>query len=256
MKVVLFCGGLGLRLREYSEHIPKPMVPVGPQPLLWHVMKYYAHHGHREFILCLGYRGDVVKRFFLEYDEAISNDFVMRGNRQHVELLRRDMEDWKITFVDTGLNANIGTRLARVREHLEGDAMFLANYSDGLTDLPLDHYLDFVRRQDRIASFVSVKPTASFHVVRRDAEGVVTSMDPVAEATRINCGYFVLKSEIFDYMHEGEDLVTEPFHRLIRAQQLVTYEYTGFWECADTFKDKIVLDGMVERGVTPWMVWK
>lgn len=256
MKVVLFCGGLGLRLREYSQQVPKPMVPVGPQPLLWHVMKYYAHYGHKDFVLCLGYRGDVIKKFFLEYDEALGNDFVMKGNRANIELLHQDMQDWRITFVDTGLNANIGTRLMRVREHLQDDPVFLANYSDGLTDMPFDPYLDFASRQDRVATFVSVRPTASFHVVRSDADGLVTGIEPVAEATRINCGYFVLKREIFDAMLPGEDLVIEPFHRLIGRRQLATYEYRGFWECADTFKDKVLLDGMVERGETPWMVWK
>ncbi len=256
MKVVLFCGGLGLRLREYSQHIPKPMVPVGPQPLLWHVMKYYAHYGHKDFVLCLGYRGDVIKKFFLEYDEALSNDFVMAGTRANLKLLHQDMHDWRITFVDTGLNSNIGTRLAMVRQHLEGEPMFLANYSDGLTNLPLDRYLDFARTHDRVATFVSVKPTASFHVVRSNSDGVVTNIEPVRDATRINCGYFALKQEIFDYMEKNNDLVIEPFLRLIDAKQLMTYEYNGFWECADTFKDKIVLDGMVERGDTPWMVWK
>jgi glucose-1-phosphate cytidylyltransferase len=256
MKVVLFCGGLGLRLREYSQQVPKPMVPVGPQPLLWHVMKYYAHYGHKDFVLCLGYRGDVIKKFFLDYDEALGNDFVMKGNRSNIQLLDQDMQDWRITFVDTGLNANIGTRLMRVREHLQDDPVFLANYSDGLTDMPFDRYLDFASRQDRVATFVSVRPTASFHVVRSDADGLVTGIEPVAEATRINCGYFVLKQEIFDSMQQGEDLVIEPFHRLIGQGQLATYEYRGFWECADTFKDKILLDGMVERGETPWMVWR
>ena len=256
MKVVLFCGGLGLRLRDYSQQIPKPMVRVGDQPLLWHVMKYYAHYGHKDFILCLGYRGDSIKEFFLKYNEAISNDFVMQNGGTEVELLNRDIHDWKITFVDTGLATNIGERLCMVQRYLEGESMFLANYSDGLTDLPLENYLEFARRQDKVACFLSVRPTASFHVVQWNAQNLVTDISPVHSATHINCGFFVLKHEIFDYLKSGEDLVGEPFRRLIRAKQLVTYDYPGFWVCLDTFKDKMQLDSMVEQGDTPWMIWR
>jgi glucose-1-phosphate cytidylyltransferase len=255
MKVVLFCGGLGLRLRDYSDSIPKPLVRIGPQPLLWHVMKYYAHYGHNDFVLCLGYRGDAIKQFFLEYNEAISNDFVMTKGGADLKLFNQDIADWRITFVDTGLTSNIGQRLMKVREHLEGEPLFLANYSDGLTDMPLDRYLDFAREQDKIGCFVTVRPTASFHVVHANGSGLVTDIAPVAAATRINCGYFALKPEIFDHMKPGEELVVEPFHRLIQAQQLVSYPYDGFWECADTFKDKMLLDGMYQRGETPWMMW-
>lgn len=254
MKVVLFCGGLGLRLRDYSQDVPKPLVPIGGQPLLWHVMKYYAHHGHKDFILCLGYRGEAIKRFFLEYNEAMANDFVLENG--HAEVLRRDIDDWRITFVDTGLHSNIGQRLLRVKDHLDGEDRFLANYSDGLTDLPLDEYLDFATKQDRTACFVSVRPTASFHVVEFEKSGQVTDIAPIHESGHINCGYFVLKRGIFDVLEEGEDLVVEPFHKLIEQRQLATYEYDGFWECADTFKDKVQLDGMVESGNTPWVVWK
>lgn len=256
MKVVLFCGGLGLRLRDYSQHIPKPMVRIGDQPLLWHVMKYYAHFGHKEFILCLGYRGDAIKEFFLHYNEAISNDFVMTGGGAKLDLHNRDIHDWKITFVDTGLSSNIGERLVKVRRHLGDDPVFLANYSDGLTDLPLDKYLDFALKRDKVGCFVSVRPTSSFHVVRANPQGLVTDIEPVSAATHINCGYFVLKREIFDYFENGDDLVVQPFHRLIQAKQLVTYDYPGFWVCADTFKDKMQLDTLFERGETPWMVWK
>jgi glucose-1-phosphate cytidylyltransferase len=146
--------------------------------------------------------------------------------------------------------------LYRIREHLKGEEMFLANYSDGLTDMPFETFLDFAREQDKVACFLSVRPTASFHVVRWDSEHLVTDIMPVHSAAHINCGYFVLKQEIFDYMRPGEDLVAEPFHRLIRARQLATYDYSGFWVCADTFKDKMQLDAMVENGDTPWMVWK
>jgi len=256
MKVVLFCGGLGLRLRDYSDAIPKPLVPVGPQPILWNVMRYYAHYGHKDFILCLGHQGEAIKRFFLGYDEAIANDFTMSEGGAAIELHSRDIQDWKITFVDTGLNANIGQRLKAVQEHVQGEDAFLANYSDGLTDLPLDDYLSFAHTQDKVACFVSVKPATTFHVVERNAGGLVSDIQPVSENTRINCGYFVLKQEIFDHMEPGDELVVAPFHRLIEQQQLVTYEHDGFWECMDTFKDKQQLDEMYARGDTPWAVWK
>jgi len=256
MKVVLFCGGLGLRLRDYSQTIPKPMIPIGSMPLLWQVMKYYAHYGHKDFILCLGYQGEVIKKFFLEYNEALANDFVISQGGATLKLAKEDISDWTITAVDTGMNSNIGMRLMRVRKHLEGEAMFLANYSDGLTDLPFDQYMDFVKQQDKVASFVSVRPTASFHTVESDGSGPVRAIHPAAETSWINCGYFALKQQIFDYMEQGDELVVQPFHRLIQKGELVTYRYDGFWECADTFKDKMLLDGMVERGETPWMVWQ
>lgn len=256
MKVVLFCGGLGLRLRDYSESIPKPMVPIGTRPLLWHVMKYYAHFGHKDFILCLGHRGEAIKQYFLEYQEAISNDFVMRLGGKDIELANEDIHDWSITFADTGLASNIGERLLAVRKYLDGEDRFLANYSDGLTDLPLTEYLTFASELDTTACFVSVRPTSSFHVVEAEPEGRVTQIAPVAESTRINCGYFVLKQEIFDVIEPGNELVIEPFQRLIKRNQLSTYRYDGFWVCADTFKDKMQLDDMVRSGQTPWVVWE
>lgn len=255
MKVVLFCGGLGLRLREYSHQVPKPMVPVGPRPLLWHVMKYYAHFGHKEFIICLGHRGEAIKRYFLEYSEALGNNFTFRDGGRTLELESRDIADWTITFVDTGMRSNVGERLRRVQSYVEDEELFLANYSDGLTDLPLDRYLAYARQKNRIGCFLATRPNASFHAVKWRDGGVVSEINPIRRGTRINCGYFVFKPEIFRYLEPGEDLVVEPFHRLIEQEELVTYEYLGFWECADTFKDKIYLDQLFERGEAPWMVW-
>src|SRR5512146_3359471 len=145
MKVVLFCGGLGMRLRDYAENVPKPMVPLDYRPILWHVMKYYAHFGHTDFILCLGYRGDLVKQYFLNYEECTSNDFVLSEGGRRREMLNSDIDDWRITFVETGLNANIGERLMAVRRHVAGEEMFLANYSDGLTDLCLPDQIEHMR---------------------------------------------------------------------------------------------------------------
>lgn len=257
MKVVLFCGGQGMRLREFSEAIPKPMVNIGYRPILWHVMKYYAHYGHTDFILCLGHRGDAIKNYFLNYDECLSNDFVLTNGAKEVQLLQSDIHDWKISFVDTGLHSNIGQRLMAVRNHLEGEEMFLANYSDGLTDMPLAPYLDRFRRQRKIASFLCVKPAQSFHAVSVGEDGLVSEIRAVRDMDLwVNGGYFAFRKEIFDYMHQGEELVVEPFQRLAAKQQLLAYRYEGFFGCMDTFKEKQQLDDMYARGDTPWEVWK
>ena len=257
MKVVLFCGGLGTRLREYSETLPKPMVEVGNRPILWHVMKYYAHFGHNEFILCLGYKGDVIKSYFLNYSEAISNDFVLRGSRENLQLLSSDIHDWTITFADTGLKSNIGQRLRAAEKYLGEDDIFLANYSDGLSDIPLDAVIDQFRKSGKIAMFVSVKPSQSFDLVVTDSAGVVKDIQHVGKSDIwINGGYFVLRREVFRYIHDGEELVYEPFRRLIKEGQLVAYRHDGFFMCMDTFKEKMTIDDMVARGETPWELWK
>jgi glucose-1-phosphate cytidylyltransferase len=257
MKVVLFCGGLGTRLRDYAESIPKPMVPIGYRPILWHLMKYYAHFGHREFILCLGYRGDVIKQYFLNYDECLSNDFVLSNGGRDLQLFSRDIDEWKITFVDTGLHANVGQRLRAVEHYVGDDEIFLANYADGLSDLSLPDYLEHFRQHARIASFLCVPPSQSFHVVSTNANGRVDDIRHVGRAGLwINGGFFAFTREIFGYLREGEELVEEPFQRLIAEGQLTAYRFTGFWQCMDTFKDKQLLDDMNARGNPPWEVWK
>ncbi len=257
MKVVLFCGGLGLRLRDVSEGIPKPMMMIGQRPLLWHVMKYYAHFGHKDFILCLGYRSEVIKDYFLNYSEAVSNDFVLSEGGRDLKLLGKDIDDWRITFVETGALSSIGQRLRAVREHLEGEEEFLANYSDGLTDLNLPRMIDQFRAEKRVGGFLCVRPQLSYHGVSLDEKGRVTGIEPLSETgPLINGGYFVLRRTIFDYLKEGEDIVTEAFPRLIAKNLLMGYHHTGFWATMDTFKDKQVLDQMYARGDTPWELWK
>jgi glucose-1-phosphate cytidylyltransferase len=256
MKVVLFCGGMGLRMREYSEAVPKPMVPIGYRPILWHVMKYYAHYGHKDFILCLGYKADVIKNYFRNYDECVSNDFVLSGGGKNLELLTSDIDDWRITFVDTGLSANIGQRLKAVEKHLKDEEVFLANYSDGLSDVNLETLVETFLRSKRLACFVSVKPRASFHMISVDGDGVVKSIEHITKSgARINGGFFIFRREIFQYIKEGEELVEQPFRRLISEGQLLSYAHNGFWACMDTFKELQELDDLYGRGHPPWAVW-
>jgi glucose-1-phosphate cytidylyltransferase len=257
MKVVLFCGGLGTRLREHSDTIPKPLVNVGTRPIIWHLMRYYAHYGHKDFLLCLGYRGDLIREYFLNYNEALTNDFVLSNGGRTVELLKRDLDDWRITFVETGLHSNVGQRLLRVRKYLEGEEVFLANYSDGISNLPLDKMITDFHGRKVMASFASVNSPQTFHTVRSADDGTVTWMAALNESGLwINGGFFVLRREIFDYINEGEELVGKPFERLMQKRLLATYRHEGFWHAMDTFKDKITLDRLEAQGNCPWMVWQ
>jgi glucose-1-phosphate cytidylyltransferase len=256
MKVVLFCGGLGTRLREFGDHIPKPLVPLGYRPVLWHVMKYYAHFGHKDFILCLGYKADRIKDYFLRYDEAVSNDFVLSQGGRKVDLLRSDIEDWRITFVDTGLHTKIGQRLRAVRHLLGDEEMFLANYSDGLTDMSLPRMIDAFQRAGKTAGFVCAPPSQTFHVVTLSDGDRVKQITPVKEAgLLVNCGFFVFRRNIFDYIHEGDDLVGPPLERLIAEEKLMAYRYDRFWSM-DTFKEQQELTDLCARGAAPWELWK
>ncbi len=256
MKVVLFCGGFGTRLREHSDVIPKPLVEVGNRPIIWHLMKYYAHHGHNDFILCLGYKGEMIKDFFLKYDSYMYRDFVMQDGGRRLTPEHSDIADWTIRFVDTGLHSNIGQRLVRVQQYLDGEETFLANYSDQLSDFPLSQLIDFHRDNGMIASFLSAKPAQSFHQLEVGDDGLVTQMGTAADTDYwINGGYMVLDHSIFDYIEDGEELVEEPFGRLIAKRKLGSMKYDGFWASMDTFKDKIMFDRMHGRGDRPWEVW-
>lgn len=237
MKVVLFCGGLGTRLREHSETIPKPLATIGPRPIIWYLMRYYAHFGHKEFVLCLGYRGEMIKEFFQSGGECPS--------------------DWTLHFVETGQEATIADRLRAVEPFLRGEDCFLANYSDGLTDLPLPRYLDAFRASDAVAGFVAVRNPHSFHIVSVDEAGRVTALTRAQDAdVWINAGFFVFRPAIFEYLQAGDELVEQPFSRLIDAGRLYSYKYRGFWVALDTYKDKVSLDRRHDRGDTPWEIWK
>ena len=257
MKVVLFCGGLGTRLREHSDTIPKSLVHIGIRPIIWHLMRFYAHFGHKDFVLALGYRGDLVREYFLNYNECLSNDFTLSEGGKRVDLHTSDIGDWRITFVDTGLHANIAERLVRVRKHLEGEPVFLANYADGLSDVPIDRMIADFEAKGVVASFAAVNDLHSFHTVDATPDGYATRIDGMAnQDLLVNGGYFVLRQDIFDYIEPGDELVEAPFRRLIDKRLLAAYRHSGFWRAMDTFKDKITFDRMEARGDCPWAVWK
>ncbi len=256
MKVVLFCGGLGTRLRDYSDQIPKPLVEVGARPILWHLMRYYAHYGHTEFILCLGHGAQSIKDYFRNYDECRTNDFIMSSGGREIELLGSDIQDWKITFIDTGSGSLIGERLRQARPFLDEDEYFMANYADGLSDLPLDEYIARFLARDKTACFITTPAPHTFHIVHSDENDYVTGLEHVSRSpVRVNAGFFLFRNSIFDVIEPGEELVLEPFKRLIGRGELLATPYNGFWRNMDTFKDKLHLDEIEATGNAPWKVW-
>jgi glucose-1-phosphate cytidylyltransferase len=257
VKVVIFCGGLGVRMGEETQRIPKPMIRIGNRPILWHLMSWYASWGHRDFVLCLGYKAEVIKEYFLQYNEMLFNDFVLEsdGESTHMELLSRDVGGWRITFADTGVNSTIGERLKAVEHYLGDDEEFLATYGDGLTDAPLGDVIDAFHRGGKQAMLLSVRPEYHAHIVQSDGSGAVVGVEEMSQsAVRINAGFFVLKREVIDLIGPGEELVVEAFARLIERGELVAYPYDGFFGPMDTIKDRQRLEALHESGRAPWRV--
>jgi glucose-1-phosphate cytidylyltransferase len=253
MKVVLFCGGLGMRIREYSESVPKPMVPIGHQPILWHLMQYYSEYGHNDFILCLGYKANVIKDYFLNYKMTASKDCIVSDFGKKIEILGERPPDWRISLVDTGAWRNIGQRLLAVKHLVEDEEIFLANYSDGLTDAPLEDMIACFKKSGKIGCFVAIHPPISFHLAEFDEQGSLRRLRSSQESEIwINGGFFIFRKEIFDFIQEGEELVLQPFERLIAGDHLMAYKYEGFWRAMDTLRDRQALEEMVERGDMPW----
>jgi glucose-1-phosphate cytidylyltransferase len=221
-------------------------------------MKYYAHFGHKDFILCLGYKANAIKDYFLQYEESVSNDFVFSQGGRKLEFTQRDIDDWTITFVDTGLHSTIADRLRLVEPYIGNDQVFLANYSDGLTDFPLPRMIEEFGRRDAFATFLSVQPrSSSLDTVHLDDDGSVRVIKCMKDADIwVNGGYFVLRKEIFRYIRPKEELVYEPFQRLIAERKVWSQRYGGFWQCMDTFRDKQILDELEASGEAPWCVWK
>jgi glucose-1-phosphate cytidylyltransferase len=246
-----------MRMRDGVTTGPKPMAMVGERPLLWHVMRYYAHFGHTDFVLCLGYGASHVKDFFLNYDETRSNDFVLENGAREVKLFSTDISEWRITFVDTGLHSAIGERLRRVRRFVEGETMFMANYADVLTNASLPDMIERFEASGAVASLLAVPPQSSHHVVDIAEDGLIAQVTPMRDLRQWeNGGYFLLRPEIFDHLNEGEDLVEDAImRRLVPQGRVIAYPYKGYWSPADTVKERAQLDEMYHQGNCPWMIW-
>jgi len=253
MKTVLFCGGFGTRIRDCSEKLPKPMIPIGGKPIIWHLMNYYGQFGINDFVLCLGYKAGVIKDYFLNLRPETYADCTISCSRGDVKLLGNRPQDWRISLIDTGLSRNVGERLLAVREHVKDEEMFLANYSDALCDLDLADMIRAFRASGKTACVLATRPLYSMHFVDVDAIGRVKKIRDCQTANLwINGGFFIFRNRIFDFIQEGEELVHEPFQRLIDADELLAYRFGGFWRSMDTLKDHQVLEDMVERGQMPW----
>ena len=245
-----------MRMRDGVSNAPKPMAMIGERPMLWHVMRYYAHYGHTDFVLCLGYGAAAVKDFFLNYDETRSNDFVLESGAQKVELFKTDIADWRITFVDTGLHSPIGERLRRVRRFVEDEPDVPCQLRGRLHRRAAAGHDRAVRGEHAVASLLAVPPQSSHHVVDIDENGLITSVTPVRDLRQWeNGGYFVLRPEIFDHLGEGEDLVEDVLVRLVPQGRVLAYPYKGYWSPADTVKERAQLEEMYQRGYCPWMIW-
>lgn len=261
MKVVILCGGQGTRIRDVSENVPKPMIPVGKLPILWHIMKYYAGVGHKEFVLCLGYKGQVIKDFFLNY-EAHTRDFSLQlGAAQGIEYHTEHEEaDWRVTLADTGLDAMTGARVRKIRKYIGNDEHFMLTYGDGVGDVDIDKLIKFHVSHGRILTVTGVRPPGRFGELMNSPDGQVIEFNEKPQATggRISGGFFVCRKEIFDYLEDHrEDLIfeLEPMRKLVAERQMMMYEHDGFWQPMDTYRDYTYLNGLAARGEAPWIKW-
>lgn len=260
MKTVILCGGYGTRIRDVAEELPKPMIPVGRLPILWHLMKYYSQYGHKDFVLCLGYKGQVIKDFFLNYEAYTRDCTVVLGAGQSIEFHTNHEEaDWRVTLADTGLETMTGGRIRKIRQYVGDDENFLLTYGDGLSNIDLDKLLEFHKSHGRILTVTGVRPPGRFGELMSDTSGLVTEFNekPQASGGRISGGFFVCRREIFDYLDDRDNLVfeQEPMRALVRDRQLAVYEHDDFWQCMDTYRDWQLLNKLIDTGAAPWKIW-
>lgn len=258
MKVVILCGGFGTRIRDVADDIPKPMIPIGPYPILWHIMKSYAHFGHKEFIICLGYKGYVIKDFFLNY-EAYTRDFTISfGKDSHVTYHNNhDESDWKITLADTGVRSMTGTRISRIRKYI-GNEDFMLTYGDGLSNVDIEQLVSFHKSHGKILTVTGVRTPGRFGEMIGEVDGrIVGFHEKPKESTggRISGGFFVASPKLFEYLNDSEDLVFEqgPMRRLVEDRQLMMFEHDGFWQPMDTSREYQTLNSLYESGEAPWI---
>lgn len=260
MKVVILCGGQGTRLREETEYKPKALVQVGGMPILWHIMKIYSHFGFKEFILCLGYKGEMIKDYFLKYEE-LSNDFTLNLRSKTERIIhhrKSNLEDWNITFVDTGQNAQTGSRVARIKEFIGKDENFFLTYGDGVADISIQNLLSFHRSHGRIGTITAVRPPSRFGEIIAEGEKIIKFNEkPVVSQGHINGGFFVFKREIFEYLSVDDNcfLEREPLDNLVKKSELMMFALDGFWHCMDTYRDYILLNEQWSRGRALWKIW-
>lgn len=257
MQVVIFCGGLGTRLREETEFRPKPMVPVGERPILWHIMKTYAHFGHKEFILCLGYKGEIIKDYFRNYHWNTSDVTLKLGAKAQIRYhSQHDEEDWSVTLVDTGMNTMTGGRLKRVLKYIQGDT-FLLTYGDGVINSDINASIDFHKRQQKIVTITAVQPAGRFGDLEIQGD-TVTAFREKAEkqSSLINGGFFVMNKQVGDYLTDDKCVLEqEPLNRLAAEGQIAAFVHQDFWQCMDTYREQQMLTNMWNSGNAPWKVW-
>jgi len=261
MKVVILCGGYGTRIRGVADDLPKPMIPLGGNPILWHIMKYYAAWGRKEFVLCLGHKGQMIKDFFIHYDTRLRDCTVTLGTAKAIEYHSVHEEiDWTVTLAETGLESLTGTRLRLVNKYLAGQDDFMLTYGDGVGDVDLDALLAFHRAHGKIVTVTGVRPPGRFGELVCDADGKVTEFNEKPQATvgQISGGFFVCRREIFDYLDPAENqmLEVEPMRKLVRDGNLMVFPHKGFWHPMDTYRDYSLLNSLVANRQAPWMIWK
>ena len=255
MKVAILAGGLGSRLQEETEVRPKPMVEIGGRPILWHIMKHYAHYDFNDFVIALGYKGEVIKRWMLDYS-SLQGDLTISLHDGNVEVLETEREDWRVSLVDTGQKTQTGGRIKHLARHL-GDSTFMLTWGDGVSDIDLRHLLEFHRAHGRYATITAVRPSARFGRLEIDSSGQVTTFtEKPLEEGWINGAFFVLEPEVFDYIDDDRThWEREPLEQLARDGQLMAYKHESFWQCMDTLREKVVLEQMWASGNAPWKVW-
>ncbi len=260
MKTIILCGGQGTRIRDVSSNLPKPMIPIGNRPIIWHIMKYYATYGHKEFVLCLGHLGDVIRDFFINYESHTCDTKVILGKQRRIEFINQHEEaDWSVTLAETGQDSMTGARVRKVRQYVGDDENFMLTYGDGVGDIDIDALLAFHYSHGKMMTVTGVRPPGRFGEMRFDEKGVVSGFNEKPQATSgcISGGYFVCRRELFDYLDDRDDLVLEqePMNRLVADQQMMVYKHAGFWQPMDTHREYLLLNKLYETKKAPWMKW-
>ena len=256
MKVVILAGGYGTRLSEETRVLPKPMIEIGGMPILWHIMKYYYAYGHDEFIICLGYKGDIIKEWFYHYWLRTS-DVTMKTTAQGTELQMRRIaaENWSVTLADTGQDVQTGLRIKRIEEYVGGEPFFLT-YGDGLSNVDLNALLAQHNRSGNFVTITAIQPQGRFGEVDFNENGQVSSFNEKGRNKYINAGFMVAEPELFGYLGKNEPLEFAPFEALVRDGKMGVYPHGGFWKCMDTLSDLKIIEGIWEGEQVPWKIWK